>query len=403
MIGKLRKYKTTAMAIDQPIDFSVPESTVMLAVYLAVPEAENTRRAQNTSNGIRRAKLMGRYPNKAPIGFINVTLIDGKKAIVPKEPEAEIIKWAFSQAVQNHHKISEISKIANEKGLICSRSYFFRILRNPIYCGIISVKLNSNERQMIKGLHEPLISEALFDQVQSVINTKRKMTAKRDDLKEMFFLRGFLTCPVCGRKLTGSFSKGKQNRYPYYHCDNRCKIRIGAVLLNDSYQNKLQELILADNTMELFKNILENQNIKTQKANYLYAQQLVDRKIKEEKLTLSRGRKLFIAGILKIDDYNELKQESQINTKNLKKEERDITLNLRVIDKMNQMENKTFREIFQKFVEFDTSDKKHLVNLIPPIDIDYKTGDLSLEFKPAFSKILSKKSNRKNNRKNEFH
>ncbi|MEF9478966.1 zinc ribbon domain-containing protein [Chryseobacterium sp. 1B4] len=90
-----------------------------------------------------------------------------------------------------------------------------------------------------------------------------------------------MTCPVCGRKLTGSFS-GKQNRYPYYHCDNRCKIRIGAVLLNDSYQNKLQELILADNTMELFKNILENQNIKTQKASYLYAQQLVDRKIKEE-------------------------------------------------------------------------------------------------------------------------
>jgi len=155
--------------------------------------------------------------------------------------------------------------------------------------------------------------------------------------------------------------------------------------------------------MELFKNILEDQNIKTQKASYLYAQQLVDRKIKEEKLTLSRDRKLFIAGILKIDDYNELKQESQLNTKNLKKEERDITLNLRVIDKMNQMENKTFREIFQKLAEFDTSDKKHLVNLIPPVDIDYKTGDLALELKPAFSKILSKKSNRKNNRKNEFH
>lgn len=219
----------------------------------------------------------------------------------------------------------------------------------------------------------------------------------------MFFLRGFLTCPVCGLKLTGSFSKGKQNRYPYYHCDNRCKIRIGAVLLNDSYQNKLQELILADNTMELFKNILEDQNIKTQKASYLYAQQLLDRKIKDEKLTLSRGRKLFIAGILKIDDYNELKQESQITTKNLKKEERDITLKLRVIDKMNQMENKTFREIFQKFADFDTSDKKHLVNLIPPVDIDYKTGDLSLELKPVFSKILSKKSNRKNNRNNEFH
>jgi len=152
---------------------------------------------------------MGRYPCKAPLGFINLTLMDGKKAIAPKEPEAEIIKWAFYQVVKNDHKISEIMKIANDKGLICSRSHFFRILHNPVYCGLISVKLNSSEEQMIKGLHEPLISESLFYQVQSVINTKRKTTAKRDDLQSLFFLRGFLTCPVCDRKLGGSVSKGR--------------------------------------------------------------------------------------------------------------------------------------------------------------------------------------------------
>lgn len=37
------------MPIEKPIDFSVPEITVMLAVSLAVLEAENTRKAQNTS------------------------------------------------------------------------------------------------------------------------------------------------------------------------------------------------------------------------------------------------------------------------------------------------------------------------------------------------------------------
>jgi site-specific DNA recombinase len=42
MLGILRKHKTTTMAIDQPLDLSVPESTVMLAVYLSVPEAENS-------------------------------------------------------------------------------------------------------------------------------------------------------------------------------------------------------------------------------------------------------------------------------------------------------------------------------------------------------------------------
>ncbi|MFP3597058.1 recombinase family protein [Chryseobacterium sp. SIMBA_029] len=179
MIGMLRKYKTTAMAIDQPLDLSVPESTVMLAVYLAVPEAENTRRAQNTANGIRRAKLMGRYPSKAPLGFINLTLIDGKKVIAPKEPEADLIKWIFHQVAKNDHKISEIQRAANDKGLICSRSHFFRILRNPVYCGLVPIKFNSKEEQVVKGLHEPLISESLFYQVQSIINTPKKTTAKK--------------------------------------------------------------------------------------------------------------------------------------------------------------------------------------------------------------------------------
>lgn len=79
MIRKLRKYKTTAKAIDQPIDFSVPESTVMLAVYLAVPEAENTRRAQNTANGMQRAKLTGRYLGKAPLGFNQFNINEWQK------------------------------------------------------------------------------------------------------------------------------------------------------------------------------------------------------------------------------------------------------------------------------------------------------------------------------------
>jgi DNA invertase Pin-like site-specific DNA recombinase len=81
MIGILRKNDTTATAIDQPIDFEVPESSVMLAVYLAIPEAENGRRALNTSNGIRRAKQLGRYPGRAPLGYINLTAPDEKNTL----------------------------------------------------------------------------------------------------------------------------------------------------------------------------------------------------------------------------------------------------------------------------------------------------------------------------------
>ena len=74
----------------------------------------------------------------------------------------------------------------------------------------------------------------------------------------------------------------------------------------------------------------------------------------------------------------------------------------KAIDKKNQIEDKALVEIFQRFSEFDASDKRHLANLIPPTDIDFKTGAFSLDLNQAFLKILSKKNNQKT-KKNEFH
>lgn len=388
MLGILRRYNTTAMAIDQPLDLSVPESTVMLAVYLSVPEAENSRRALNTAAGIRRAKLMGRYPNKAPLGYINATTLDGKKIIAPKQPEANILRWAFQQLAKNIYKIEEIRKMAGDRGLKCSRSYFFRLIRNPIYCGLIPIKLNSGEHDLIKGTHAPLISEALFYEVQRIITTKRKVTAKKDLLKATFFLRGFLECPYCERKLSGSFSKGSTKRYPYYHCHGRCKTRINATFLNDCYQRELQRLVLSDKVSDLFCLILEDWNTNTHKTVYLQNRNNVVRKLNEQESILSQARKLFVVGALKLDDYSGLKKEYHANSKCLKRELQDINTKLQTIDKQFQSGQEPFVDIFQIFPTLDTADKKHLVNLIRPHRIDVQNGNVTLEVNSALSKIL---------------
>lgn len=388
MIGMLRRYKTTAMAIDQPIDFSVPESTVMLAVYLSVPEAENSRRAMNTATGIRRAKQMGRFPSKAPLGFINLTGVDGKKIIAPKQPEAGIIKWVFHQLAKNVHRIEDVRKMSDDKGLKCSRSHFFRLIRNPVYCGLIPIKLDSHELHLIKGIHEPLISETLFYEVQGIITTRRKVTAKADHLKATFFLKEFLVCPLCNRKLCGSFSQGKTRKYPYYHCYGRCKTRINAFLLNDRYQDKLQQLILSNKALDLFNHILEDRNSNTQKAEYLQERNRVVRKLKEQESVFSQARKLFVASILKLDDYTQLKREYQVNSKCLKRELDYINIQLRNIDQQNRLGDESLLNIFQGFQSLDTADKRHLINLIPPLKVDFQTGDISLNLNSALSKIL---------------
>ncbi|MET3501871.1 endogenous inhibitor of DNA gyrase (YacG/DUF329 family) [Mucilaginibacter rubeus] len=88
---------------------------------------------------------------------------------------------------------------------------------------------------MIKGIHDPLITEALFYEVQDIINTKRQVHFKTNEKNSAFFLTGQMMCPVCGNKLRGSYSKGHSKSYPYYHCSNKCKVRGRAELLNENY------------------------------------------------------------------------------------------------------------------------------------------------------------------------
>ena len=56
MINQLRSLGVEPQAIEQPLDMSIPENKIMLAVYLATPEVENDRRSLNVSHGMRRAK-----------------------------------------------------------------------------------------------------------------------------------------------------------------------------------------------------------------------------------------------------------------------------------------------------------------------------------------------------------
>lgn len=388
MLGILRKLNVSAMAIDQQIDLSIPESSVMLAIYLSVPEAENTRRAMNTLNGIRKAKEMGRYPNRAPVGYVNMASLDGRKIIVPKQPEGGIIRWVFQQLAKNIYKIGQVNEMAVHKGLRCTTSNFSKLIRNPVYCGLIPLKLGDGDTMMVKGIHEPLISEALFYEVQDVINTKRRIMTIKDDFRPTFFLTGFLICPLCCKRLTGSFSHGNTRKYAYYHCRKGCKARVRADKLNESYMNQLQKLELSEMAADLFGTILADWNVDTQKAEVLYERQVLRRQLGEQETMLSRARKLFVENILKYDDYSEMKSEFRKSAEGLRKELCNVATKLRTIEEQRKLNLSSSIDIFRAFESLDTADKKQLISFLPPVDVDLKKSEVSIGLNVALSRIL---------------
>ncbi|MFS2188916.1 recombinase family protein [Mucilaginibacter sp. Mucisp84] len=394
MIGLLREYNTTVAAIDQPIDFSIPENTVIFSIYLSMSEAENERRGLNTANGIRRAKQMGRYPNKAPLGYTNSADLDGRKRIVPKQPEADIVKWAFQLLSKNLYRVEEVRKMVNAKGVQCSRANFWKLIRNPVYCGFVRLKSSLEEVQLIKGLHEAIIPENLFDEVQDIVNTKKRLVGQRTDSNDLFPLKRYLICPVCGRKLCGSYSQGRHKKYPYYHCSSKCKIRFKADAVNNVYKNKLKHLALSPKAVELFSLILDDININIRKIDYLSERQLLLKQMDEQKLFIAKARKLFVTDVLKYDDYREIKKEHGTSTGYLQKELDTVINKLKSIDRQSKFANRPITQIFQKFSNLDIADKKHIINHIQPSSIDTYTGDFSLILNKTLSKILIQKESK---------
>jgi site-specific DNA recombinase len=96
-IKNLKGLGVEAQAIEQPLDLSVPENKMMFAFYLAIPEVKNDRRSLNTKMGLQRAKERGKWLGRVPIGYQSQYLPDGSKLLIPKEPEAAVIKYAFYQ------------------------------------------------------------------------------------------------------------------------------------------------------------------------------------------------------------------------------------------------------------------------------------------------------------------
>ncbi len=94
---------------------------------------------------------------------------------------------------------------------------FHRLLRNPVYAGWICIPVWSLRE---RGTFEPLVSQELFDQVQSILDGKKTLVRPYLRNNHDFPLRVFAECGACGAPLTGSWTTGRTKRYAYYRCRN---------------------------------------------------------------------------------------------------------------------------------------------------------------------------------------
>lgn len=326
MIGTLRSLGVEPQAIEQPLDLSVPENKMMLAFYLAAPEVENDRRSLNVIYGMRRAKKEGRWISTAPYGYVNKTTETGRKYIDVKEPEASIMKWAFEEVAKGIIYPDQIRQELNRKGAKLSSSNYWRLLRNPIYCGKIFIpEFKDEESQVVQGQHQPIISEALFYQVQDVLDGNKRKNRDKVQLNTnaSFPLRGFLVCPECGRLLTASTSKGRGGYYHYYHCYMGCKCRFKAETVHSELEKELKKLLPknSDGLEKLVEALLMQFHKAYGKTSQQKVKQIME-DIRKQNDRVVKARELLLADDLTSEEFKTIKSECE---KKISRLENDLT------------------------------------------------------------------------------
>lgn len=279
MLRTLEKYGVKVQAIEQPIDMSIPENKAMLAIFLAIPEIDNDRRSIKIKGGIRGSLKAGRWCRIAPIGYKNIRDQNNKPIIVPSSVSHHI-KYIFEQIAIGKLQ-SELREEIYKKGIKISRSNFSKLLRNPIYMGKIIVPKSEEEPMMIiDGIHEGIISENLYFEVQQVLsnNNKIRKLPVYKSLREELPLRGMLSCSQCGEKLTGSRSKSATgNHYFYYHCNYCAKERYPMDLVNQTFESILEDFTFTNEAKEIYQLMVKD----------LLSADAKDSKVKHEQLVKS--------------------------------------------------------------------------------------------------------------------
>lgn len=305
-INLFQKLGVKPFAIEQPLDLSIPEQLLMLAVYLSVPEVENKRRSLNVIAGMRRSAKEGRYVGSTPRGYTSVKDAKGKPKLIANELSAGIQK-AFKLISTGKYSQREVREKLASENIIISRTQFSRILKNPIYMGYVRVNAYiEEEEELVLGIHDPIISEDLFYKVQAVTSnrTRQKLSYKTSSI-EKFPLRGLIECDKCGKNLTASTSRGNGGLYHYYHCTNGCKNIIPTKSVHDELDKILSNLSVKEEIKNLYK-VMLGEELKAGAKDETAKLLKLNKQIDNVRLKIQKVQDLFIDGELDKADYNQI-------------------------------------------------------------------------------------------------
>lgn len=336
---------------------------------------------QRCNAGIVAKNLTGFRTTQAPYGYMNDSGLD--RAVIMKV-RSEFVLKAFELYATGNYSVSEVANELFEQGfryelqpdMKIPTSSLDAILRNIFYTGKYYVK---QVDEYVKGTHEPIISDELFEKVQKLLGSAPKAPRKHNE-----FYSNLLTCANCERSLTADIKvKPSGKKYVYYRCMNpKCneKVSVSEVSIDDDVNAYLKEIRLGLIPDEIVADTLKNelsdlsQNLSTLKRN-------VSRKYHSKQ------------GVMEKVAKNGITDEKYISDKMDAISEKYGDLDAQILAAENQLETVKSKvaeacekRLYDVYTGFDTHNKRKTLELIANTFKCSKNG-LKMTFKSAFRQI----------------
>ena len=347
--------------VNDDINTTNANGKMVSRILMSVSQQEIERTSERTKVGLAGAIKQGHIPHQAPLGYKH----ENKKLVIDHLTKDVVIRiFELYHRGMSYQKISTLFNKEQVLGKTNWRdSSIVAILENEIYKGDFVHGKRTKHPTYYENVVEPIVSKEMWEECQ--VQKKKNSKSYQRTLTYLFLQK--LRCPKCNRILGGKATQKKNgNIYYYYYCHD-CKINFKESLVEEYFNDFVNELVEYDSVVNQFF-------LPMIKQKFDEPQEELKKDINKQKDKLDRIKRAYINGVFSLEEYNDERKLVESSLEKLQNEldeatscetlnftPQDILLK-RDIDYINKVKlEKEYKERTKTWKDYTREEKSELI------------------------------------------
>lgn len=291
------------VSVSESFDTNQPIGRFSLNILGCFGQLERETISERIRDKMGSARRKGKYIGGKPVLGFDVD--KEHRRLVINEQEAETVRGIFesylhfgcaqpvlvdlnARDIRTKRWVTQTGKVLGGKAI--NRQYLMSLLQNRHYVGQVVY-----QGEIYDGEHEALLDQALFDEVQSLLEKNKyrdRVRSLRGGLKHASYdvlLRGLIYCEHSGALMKPTYTMKSGKKYFYYVCTEQlrvgfCGCRRKRIAANRIEADVLGEIRLIGKDARLIDSMVEQASASFSTIQSEFRQRLAEQKQQRKRL-----------------------------------------------------------------------------------------------------------------------